>query len=295
MPRLRFGPAGKPISFKNIDLIRIPEKLREMGLDAMEYEAVRGVKINEEKARLFGEEARKNDVLLSLHAPYFINLASAKEKTIENSIRRLNASIQAAHWMGAYVVVFHPGYYKDAPSYNEALQRVIQNLEPVVEFRKSIGAENVWLGPETTGKISQVGSLDEVIEICRNIEGARPVIDWAHLHARSMGEHIISVDHVINVIDKIEKELGTWAVKPLHMHFSRIEYGKGGERVHHILDDTDFGPEFEHVCRGIVETGVDGVFISESPILEKDALVMKKICMEVCGVKCFANKAKEKG
>ncbi len=295
MVRLRFGPAGKPVSLKNIDLIRIPEKLREMGLDAMEYEAVRGVKINEEKAKLFGEEARRNDILLSLHAPYFINLASAKEKTIENSIKRLNASIQAANWMGAYVVVFHPGYYKDASSYDEALKRVIQNLEQVVEFRKKIGAENVWLGPETTGKISQVGSLDEVIEICRNVDGTRPVIDWAHLHARSMGEHITSIDHVINVIEKIEKELGTWAVKPLHMHFSRIEYGKGGERVHHILDDMDFGPEFEHVCRGVVETGVDGVFISESPILEKDALVMKKICMEVCGVKCFANETKEKG
>jgi len=192
--------------------------------------------------------------------------------------------------MGSYIVVFHPGYYRDAPSKREAVEWVIENLKPVIEYRDSIGARNVWLGPETTGKTSQVGDLDEVITIAQKLEGVKPVIDWAHLYARYEGRFITSVDDVINVIERLEKELGSYSVKPLHTHFSRIEYGKGGEKKHHVLSEKDYGPEFEHVCRGLWESGVEAVIISESPILEQDALVMKKICSEVCGVECIANK-----
>ncbi len=289
MPRLRFGPAGKPISMKSSDMLKAPEFLYEMGLNAMEYEAVRGVRISEDKARKLGEEARKYDILLSLHAPYFINLASAKKSTVEASITRLKESVRASAWMGSYIVVFHPGYYRDAPSKEEAVERVIENLEPVVEYIEDIKAENVWLGPETTGKITQVGDLDEVIEIARRLDHVKPVIDWAHLYARHQGKFITSVDDVIKVIEKLEKELGEYALKPLHTHFSRIEYGKGGEKKHHTLAETQYGPEFEHVCRGLTETGIEAVIISESPILEQDALVMKKICSEICGVKCVAD------
>jgi len=289
MPRFKFGPAGKPITMKSADILKAPAFLRELGLNAMEYEAVRGVKISEDKARKFGEEARKHDIVLSLHAPYFINLASAKKSTVEASVARLIESVKASYWMGAYIVVFHPGYYKDAPSKSKALEWVINNLVPVVQVIKELKAENLWLGPETTGKTSQVGDLSEVIEISRRLEHVKPVVDWAHLYARYEGSFITSVDDVIKVIEMLEKELGSYAVKPLHTHFSKIEYGKGGEREHHTLAEKDYGPEFEHVCRGLCETGVEAVVISESPILEQDAIVMKKICEEVCGVNCIAD------
>ncbi|OYT40779.1 MAG: endonuclease IV [Desulfurococcales archaeon ex4484_58] len=289
MARLRFGPAGKPVSMKSSDLLKAPSFLREIGLDAMEYEAVRGVKISEEKARKFGEEAKKNDILLSMHAPYFINLASSKESTVEASIKRLEESVKASMWMDSYIVVFHPGYYKDAPSKKEAVDRVVENLKPVIEYRDSIGANNVWLGVETTGKITQVGDLDETIYISKKLEGVKPVIDWAHLYARYEGKYVKSVDDVLEVIEKLEKELGEESIKPLHTHFSKIEYGKGGEKKHHNLSEKDYGPEFEHVCRAYSETGIEAVIISESPVLELDALVMKKICIEICGAKCFAD------
>jgi len=289
MPRLRFGPAGKPISMKSSDIKKAPEFLRNMGLSAMEYEAVRGVKITESKAVEFGLEARKYDILLSLHAPYFINLASGMESTVQASIERLKESVMASKWMGSYIVVFHPGYYKDAPSKREALNIVIENLKPVVEFIEEINAKEVWLGPETTGKTSQIGSLDEVIAISQSLPHVKPVVDWAHLYARHEGKYVKSVDEVIEIIEKLEKEIGDYAVKPLHTHFSRIEYGKGGERRHHVLSETKYGPEFEIVCRGIVETGVDAVIISESPILEQDAVVMKSICSEICGDKCIVD------
>ena len=288
MPHYRYGPAGKPITMKSSDLLKAPAFLREMGLSAMEYEAVRGVNIKEEKARAFGEEARSNNVILSLHAPYFINLAG-KKSTIEASIQRLNESVAAAHWMGAYVVVFHPGYYKDAPSRREAVRKVIESLKQVVEYRGGIGAQEVWLGPETTGRTSQVGELDETILIAQSLDKVRPVVDFAHLYARHSGRFITKIDDVLKVIEKIESSLGTEVLKPLHIHFSKIEFGRGGEREHHTLDEDRYGPDFKIVCKGLCETGVDAVIISESPVLEQDALKMKAQCLEVCGEKCIVD------
>lgn len=286
MPRYWFGPAGKPITLKSADILKAPSFLRELGLNAMEYEAVRGVNIKEDKARALGLEARNNGVLLSLHAPYFINLAGRKD-VIEASIVRLNESIQASHWMGAYVVVFHPGYYKDAPSRREALVKVIESLKRVAEYREQISAGEVWLGPETTGKTTQVGDLHEVIEISRQVEKTRPVVDFAHIYARSGGKKVTSKDDVLEILFTIERELGSWALRPLHVHFSKIMYGKGGEREHHTLSEEGYGPEFIHVCSALCEVGVEAVIISESPVLEQDALVMKKICQDTCGERCI--------
>lgn len=292
MPRYWFGPAGKPITLKSTDILRAPSFLKEMGLNAMEYEAVRGVNIREEKARTLGAEARANGIKLSLHAPYFINLAGKRE-VIDASIKRLNESVEAAYWMNAYIVVFHPGYYKDAISKKDALRKVVESLKNVVEYRLQIGARNVWLGPETTGKTSQVGDMNEVIEMSRSLDGVRPVVDFAHIYARSGGKFILSKEDVIRVIEGIEKELGSWALKPLHVHFSKIEYGKGGEIEHHNLDEEKYGPNFAHVCSALCETRVDAVIISESPILEQDALVMLKMCKEICGENCIVEQTSE--
>ena len=278
--RMRFGPAGKPVDMKSGDYVKAVEYVAKEGLDAMEYEAVRGVRISESKARAIGEAARKYDVLLSMHAPYYVNFASPEEQTIKKSQERLIAAVRASYWMGAYAVVFHPGYYKGNSSREEALRRTIESLRPVVEWMKQESIKGVWIAPETTGKSSQVGDVNEVIAICRELDMARPAVDWAHLHARSEGQFPTSVDDVIKVIEKIEKELGSWAVNPLHTHFSRIEYGKGGEREHHTLAEEEYGPDWRTVCRAYKETGIRGVIISESPILDKDALVMKKICQE---------------
>jgi len=274
LARLRFGPAGKPTNF-NGDYEEVPPLLRQMGLDALEYEAVRGVRVTKEKAERIREAAQQNDVVLSMHAPYFINLASPEEDTVAKSVERLREAAQASEWMGAYAVVFHPGYIKGNASREEALRRVVEALKGVFE---GLDLKVAWLAPETTGKESQVGDVDEVIKICQSHDRVRPAVDWAHLHARAEGAAINSVDEVIKIIEKIEKELGSWAVRPLHTHFSKIEYGKGGEREHHTLAEEGFGPDWEIVCKAYVETGIDGVIISESPILEQDALVMRRVC-----------------
>ncbi len=277
--KLRFGPAGKPVDFKG-DMVKVPEYLAKIGLDALEYEAVRGVRISEDKARRLGEEARKYNIVLSLHAPYYVNLASRDEAKLKASIKRVIESLKAAYWMGAYVVVIHVGYYKGHESRRSALKHAIHSLKNIEEQMKQIGIKDVWIGPETTGKKTQIGSIEEIIEICTSINMCRPVVDWAHLHARALGMHIRNVDDVIKIIDELERNLDPKALKPLHQHFSKIEYGSGGEKEHHTLGEEEYGPDFRIVCRGLKEVGVEGVIISESPILDKDALVMKAVCCE---------------
>lgn len=276
----RFGPAGKPIEFKG-ELVLVPAFLKRLGLNSMEYEAVRGVNIKKESAIAFGEKAKENDVLLSLHGPYYINLSSTETNTLQASIRRVYESIRAAHWMSAYSVVIHPGYYGNA-SPREALERAIKGFKEALWRAREEGFVHPFLAPETTGKTSQVGTVDEVIEICLKVEDkCRPAVDWAHIYARTKGELIKSSDDVIKVIDKIEKALGREAVSPLHTHFSKIDFGKGGEREHHNLEEELYGPSFEIVLNGYKSVGVIGTFISESPVLEKDAILMKKICEEL--------------
>jgi len=285
MPRIRFGPAGKPISMKS-DIVYAPRYLRSLGLSSMEYAAVRGINIDAVKARMLGEEARRNDVVLSLHAPYFINLSSTKREVVEASVIRLIEAVKVSAIMGAYIVVFHPGWYGDL-SKREAVEKIVRNLREVAEYREQYGFRNVLLGIETTGKLSQVGDLDEVIEVSLRVEGTRPVIDFGHLYARAAGRFIVSENDVIKVVEKLEKNLGRESVNPLHVHFSKVEFNRSGEIRHRALNEKNYGPQFEYVCRGLYETGVDAVIISESPLLEQDALLMKKTCMDLCGPKCI--------
>lgn len=274
-----FGPAGKPISFTGKAIEEVPKFLREIGLNALEYEAVRSVRISEERARVLGERAIKFNVKLSLHAPYALNLASANEETLNNSIARLVTATRASMWMKAPITVFHVGYYGEY-SRREALKRAIESLKRVESLMREEEIVGVWLGPETMGKLRQIGSLEEVLEICKSLEKAKPVIDFPHLYARSRGERYRHYQDFVEDIVLLERELGTEAIKPLHLHFTEVEYGSGGEIRHHPLG-SGYGPSFEDLARALIELGVEAVIISESPILEKDAIKMKRILEKI--------------
>lgn len=279
MGRLRFGPAGKPTSFKG-SIEKVPAFLAAIGLDALEYEAVRGVRIREEKARLLGVEAKKHDIILSMHAPYYINLASPDPSVVERSINRIIEAMIAAEWMGAYAVVIHTGFYKGNKSKKEALAKAIEAYKRVLQGLPE-WVKTPDISPEVMGKKTAIGDIDEVIEICLELgRRCRPTIDWAHLYARYQGNYVISEGDVLKVIESFENNLGKRSVDPLHTHFSKIEFGPGGEREHHTLSEEKFGPDWKVVCRAYLQTGINATIISESPILEKDALLMKKICEE---------------
>ena len=275
----RFGPAGVPPIFRDMgaSLADVPRLLREEELDAFEYQAVRwGQKpqMKKEDAEKLGLEARKNDVLLSLHGSYFINFCGEKEVR-EASKRRLIACATAAEWMNAHVVVFHPGFYGQKPK-KEVLKNCMEVLRDIVKTMKALGIKNVKLGPETMGKPSQLGSLDEVLTICKEVEQTQLVIDWSHLHARDRGR-FRTVDDFREVVEEVEKRLGTEAARNMHCHFTKVEFTRKGERRHHILDEKRYGPNFVMLARVIAEFKLRPVIICETPILDIDAMKMRDI------------------
>jgi len=280
--RPRFGPAGAPSGFKALKspVFEVPEYLHDEGLDAFEYQAVRWGPMPQMKkndAEKLGISAKKHDVWLTVHGSYFVNFCG-DEETIEKSKERLLACVTAADWMDAHVVVFHPGFYgKKSPK--EALKLCMKAMDEVVESMKSLQITKVHLGPETTGKLSQFGSLEEVLTLCERAELTEPVIDWAHIHAREGGK-MKTIDDFRKALDTIEKRLGTDAMKNLHCHYTLVEFTGKGEKCHHILDEVEYGPPFEALATLIAELGLTPVIISESPVLDVDAQKMRDIVLK---------------
>jgi len=279
----RFGPAGIPPIFRILGAqsFDVPRLLREEGLDAFEYQAVRwGQKpqMKQEDAERLGVEARKNDVLLSMHGSYYVNL-SGKKEVVEASKRRIVACATAARWMGAYVVVFHMGFYGLVEK-SYAFRNCVNALKDIVATMNSLGIRNVKLGPETMGRVFQVGNLDEILTICEEVEQTQLVIDWSHLHARHQGR-FRKVGDFRAVVEEVERRLGTEAARNMHCHFSKIEYTDKGERRHHVLDETRYGPDFEMLAEVIAEFNMNPVMICETPILDVDAMKMRDMLRKV--------------
>jgi deoxyribonuclease-4 len=277
--RPRFGPAGVPPTFRlmSAGLSDVPRLLREEGLDAFEYEAIYwGTKpqIRKEDAERLRLMAEENDVWLSMHGSYFINLLG--EKSIaEASKKRLIACAIAADWMKAHVVVFHPGFY-GKKSLAEALKNCVKVMKEVVADVNQLGIRNVKFGAESMGRPSQFGSLEDVLGLCEAVEQNQLVIDWSHLHARDKGR-FRTVEDFRKVVDEIEKRLGKETAKNMHCHFTKIEFSDKGERRHHTLDEVGYGPDFEMLATVITELGLKPVIISESPLLDIDALKMRDL------------------
>ena len=252
MNRIRFGPGGNSQSFYKDN----PKKssleacrwLFAKGLDAYEYECTRGVKISKEFAVKLGKEAKACDVALSLHAPYYINLAAINPEKQQASMNHLLKSLEAANWMGATKVVFHPGSgnpAEEGDTREKALERAKALFEKIIEQATQLELlEDVYLAPETMGKKNQLGNLDEVIALCKEHPGvAYPTIDWAHLYALGNGGLQKEEDFAI-ILEKIEQALGDETCQHLHCHFSPIEYTVGGEKRHRNLSDEIYGPDF---------------------------------------------------
>jgi len=275
----RFGPAGIPLAF---DVLKhsvedVPEYLRNEGLDAFEYQAVRwGSKpqMKKENAEKLGTNAKEYDVRLSVHGSYFINFCG-DALTVEASKRRLISCTIAADWMGASEVVFHPGFYSKK-SHEEDLQSCVKAMNEVVEFMKSSEIANICLAPETSGRVFQLGSLDETLTLCEKVESTKPTLDWSHLYARERGR-LRTIDDFRKVIEEIEKRFGTESVRELHCHYARVEFGRAGERRHHTMDETEYGPDFEPLAMLIAELGLNPVILSESPLLDIDSQKMRDI------------------
>ncbi len=275
--RTRFGPAGVPPLFRDLKarIPDVPKLLREENLDAFEYQAVRwGQKpqMKKEDAESLGVEAKKHDVLLSMHGSYYVNLCGKKE-VAEASKKRLIACATAANWMGAYVLVFHTGFYGRLDK-SYAFKTCVNALKEIVSTMHSLGIRNVKLGPETMGKVFQVGTLDEILTICEEVEQTQLVIDWSHMHARRQGR-FRKVEDFRAVAEEVERRLGTETARTMHCHFSKIEFTIKGEKRHHILDEPRYGPDFTMLAEVMAEFKMRPVMICETPLLDLDAMKMR--------------------
>ncbi|HHW31762.1 MAG TPA: TIM barrel protein [Clostridiaceae bacterium] len=276
---IRFGPSGNSQSFYDQGFkssLQMPGWLAGMGLNAYEYQCNRGVNIRESTAKAIGEEALKNNVFISIHAPYYINLSSQEESKRTNSKNYILDTMKVANWMQAERVVVHTGSCTKMDR-RFALELAIQVLRDTIKEADSMGLSHITICPEVLGKVNQLGTIEEIVEMCKIDERLIPTIDFGHIHARGMGSLNTPRDFE-NIIDYIGNELGTERMKRLHIHFSRVEYSQGGEKKHWTMEDTQYGPEFEHLAVVLIKKKMEPVIICESrDFMAEDALKMKKI------------------
>jgi len=281
MEYARFGPAGNSEAFYAAGkkhTYEAPEWLKEEGLDAYEYQAGNGITASVPTFEKIGLEAKKHGIALSLHAPYFISLSGVEEKMRQNSIGYILKSEAAARALGANIIVIHTGSAAKITR-EEAMRLAADTMEKTLE---ALGDTPVKLGLETMGKINQLGTLDEVITLCRADSRLAPVVDFGHLNARDLGEAFKDKGDYMRVFEKIGIALGDDTAKNLHCHFSRIEYTKMGEKKHlKFTDEAPFGPDFVPLMEAIAELKLTPTIICESAgTMSEDALMMKKEYMK---------------
>ncbi len=277
-----FGPSGNSDSFYeqgHKNTYEAFEWLYNMGLNAFEYSFGRGVRIGQAAAEKIAEKASLYGVKLSVHAPYYINLATDEPLKQEGNARYFLQSVTAARWMGAKRVVFHAGSFGRLNA-DEAFERAKNALQDILDGLDAAGIFDIEICPETMGRIKQIGDLDEVIELCRMDERLVPAIDFAHLHARGRGALNSEADFAA-VLDKLESGLGGERAKRFHVHFARIEYTAAGEKMHRTFAETKYGPDFEPFAAQIVKRGLEPTLICESRgTMAEDAVEMKRIYLE---------------
>lgn len=266
---IRIGTAGIPVGCKDGNTISSLKYLKEIGLDAMEVEFVRGVGMGWETAKEVGKTAEKLGITLSVHAPYFINLASDEKQKVTASEKRIMDSAEIGGLFNAKVVVFHPGFYSKE-GVGETKERITSSIKSMREKLDEKGIKTL-LGLETTGRQKQFGSLEETLDMCSNIKGILPVLDFAHIHARGNG-CLKRRDDFSKIFDTVEKALGKITY---HIHMTGIHYEKGNERRHETISSRE--PDFRLLAEEIIERRIDATIISESPNLEADALAMKRM------------------
>lgn len=273
----KFGPAGNSESFSKMgykNSLDVPDYIVKMGLDCYEYQCGRGVNISEEKARLLGEKAAKAGITLSLHAPYYISMSSTEEEKRDNSVNYILASARAVNAMGGDRIVVHTGSCGKI-SRSDALDLALDTMRKAIAALDGEGLSNIHICPETMGKVNQLGTLEEVLELCLLDERLIPCIDFGHLNARDMGSLKSFADYE-NIFLKIKDKLGTDRLKSFHSHFSKIEYTTGGEKRHLTFEDTVYGPDYQPVMELTCKYGCSPVFICESAGTQaEDAKQMK--------------------
>ncbi len=269
MAGLLFGTGGTPHSAQTPSTISGIERIAELGLGCLEIEFVQGVRMGEAGARQVAEVATRLGVKLSAHAPYFINLNAHESEKIRASQERILQTARIASLCGANSIVFHAAYYLGDPP-EKTYSTVRKHLGEVMnQLRQE--KNRVWIRPEILGKLSQFGTPDEVFDLCTELEGVAPCIDFAHWHART--GRFNSYPEFASILQQVEERLGRAALDDMHTHVSGIAYGKKGEIKHLNLKESDF--QYVELLQALKDHDAKGIVICESPNLEEDALLLQ--------------------
>ena len=268
---LLFATAGIPITTHPRDTVNGIRRVRQLGLGGMELEFVHSVNITLDKAPDVAKAAESSEVLLTCHAPYFINLNASEPQKRGSSRSRILSSAKVLDACHGYSVCFHPGFYLGMES-SEVYRNVKAELEKILEEVKSLGLK-VWIRPETTGKPTQFGSIDELVDLSSEFDQVLPVVDFSHLHARTNGRFNTRQEFE-QTMELIEKKLGKEGVHNMHIHLSGINYGPKGEKNHLVLRESDMN--YKAVLHVLRDFSAKGVLVCESPNIEEDALLLKK-------------------
>ncbi len=261
----KFGPAGNADAFYEAgykSTYQAPAWLASLGLSAYEYQCGRGVRLSEAAAEAIRSEAQKHHIAVSLHAPYFISLASKEPEKRDNSVRYILDSAEAVVRLGGDRIVVHPGGLGGL-SREDATALACQTLKKAQEALDAVGLSMVHICPETMGKINQLGTLEEVLQMCGVDERFLPCIDFGHLNSRTHGE-VNSREAFAALLDTVDNAIGSERGHQFHAHFSKIEYTAGGEKRHLTFEDMQYGPEPDPLMALIAEQDRSPVVICES-------------------------------
>ncbi len=266
--KLNFITAGMPLRTGKASYPKAFEVLKEMDLDGMELEFVHGVRMNDAN-RDFVKEMSKNFVITA-HGPFYINLNSQEEEKIDASLQRIIDTAYVAKQAGAFSITYHAAFYmgKDKETVYNQVKTQTRRILDVLENENI----NVWIRPETTGKATQWGDLDEIIRLSKEFEQVLPCVDFSHLHARSAGEYN-TYDEFSKILEKMGTEIGQYALENFHGHLAGIEYTAKGEKQHLNLENSDMN--YKDLIKAMKEFGVKGALVCESPNIEDDCKLLK--------------------
>lgn len=266
--KLNFITAGMPLSTGKGGYPSAFEVLKDMELDGMELEFVHGVRMSDEHRKFVNEMSK--EFAITAHGPFYINLNSKEKEKIDASVQRIIDTASVAEQAGAFSITYHAAFYMGADKdtvYNKVktqTKRIIDVLD-----REKI---DVWVRPETTGKATQWGDLDEIIRLSKEFEKVLPCIDFSHLHARSAGEYN-TYDEFSRVMEKLGTEVGQYALDNFHGHLAGIEYTAKGEKNHLNLENSDMN--YKELLKVLKEFSVKGALVCESPNIEGDCKLLK--------------------
>lgn len=266
--KLNFITAGMPLRTGKASYPKAFEVLKEMNLDGMELEFVHGVRMNDAN-RDFVKEMSK-DFVITAHGPFYINLNSQEEEKIDASLQRIIDTAYVAKQAGAFSITYHAAFYmgKDKETVYNQVKTQTRRILDVLENENI----DVWIRPETTGKATQWGDLDEIIKLSKEFEQVLPCVDFSHLHARSAGEYN-TYDEFSKILEKMGTEIGEYALENFHGHLAGIEYTAKGEKQHLNLENSDMN--YKDLMKAMKKFNVKGALVCESPNIEDDCKLLK--------------------